>query len=66
MPGAVALSSTLALTSVTNRYGIQLANLGVDSAIKKSMPLRTALNVYKGKLVNKPIAEAHNMKFEEI
>ncbi len=66
MPGAVALSSTFALTSVTNRYGIQLANLGVDVAIKKSMPLKTALNVYKGKLVNKPVAEAHNMKFEEI
>jgi len=66
MPGAVALSSTFALTSVTNRYGIQLANLGVDAAIEKSMPLKTALNVYKGKLVNKPVAEAHNMKFEEI
>ena len=66
MPGAVALSSTLALTSVTNRYGIQLANLGVEAAIKKSEPLRTALNVYKGKLVNAPVAQAHNMKYEEI
>ncbi len=66
MPGAVALSSTLALTSVTNRYGIQLANLGVEAAIKNSEPLRTALNVYKGKLVNAPVAQAHNMKYEEI
>jgi len=66
MPGAVALSSTFALTSVTNRYGIPLANLGVDAAIEKSMPLKTALNVYKGKLTNKPVAEAHNMKFDEI
>ena len=66
MPGAVALSSTFALTSVTNRYGIQLANLGVDAAIKISMPLKTALNVYKGKLVNEPVAKAHNMKFEQI
>jgi len=66
MPGAVALSSTFALTSVTNRYGIPLANLGVDAAIKKSKPLKTALNVYKGKLVNKPVAEAHNIKFEKI
>jgi len=66
MPGAVALSSTFALTSVTNRYGIPLANLGVNAVIEKSKPLKTALNVYKGKLTNKPVAEAHNMKFDEI
>ena len=66
MPGAVALSSTLALTSVTNRYGIQLANLGVEAAIEKSEPLRTSLNVCKGKLVNAPVAQAHNMKYNEI
>ena len=66
MPGAVALSSTLALTSVTNRYGIELANLGVKAAIEKSKPLKTALNVYKGKLVNAPVAQAHNMRYEEI
>ena len=66
MPGAVALSSTFALASVTNRYGIPLANLGVNAVIEKSMPLKTALNVYKGKLTNKPVAKAHNMKFYEI
>ena len=66
MPGAVALSSTLALTSVTNRYGIQLANFGVEAAIEKSEPLRTSLNVCKGKLVNAPVAQAHNMKYNEI
>ncbi|MCF7790492.1 MAG: alanine dehydrogenase [Victivallales bacterium] len=65
MPGSVSLSSTYALTSVTNRYGLLIADKGVDTALKESAPIRSGLNCYKGKLTNKPVAEAHNMIYEE-
>lgn len=64
MPGSVSLSSTYALTSVTNPYGLMIANLGIEGALKESKQILTGLNVYKGKLTNKPVAEAHNMKYE--
>lgn len=65
MPGAVALSSTLALTSVTNRYGIKIANMGIKEALRTSKAILSGLNCYDGKLTNKAVAEATNMKFEE-
>jgi len=65
MPGAVALSSTYALTSVTNRYGLRIASMGIKEALKASRPILTGLNCFNGKLTNKAVAEAHKMKYEE-
>jgi alanine dehydrogenase len=64
MPGSVSLSSTYALTSVTNPYGLLIADIGIDAALKENKALLLGLNCYKGKLTNKPVADAHNMKFE--
>lgn len=61
MPGVVALSATNSLTSVTNRYGLLVADNGIDRALKMSAPLRRGLNLYKGKLTNKAVAEAHGL-----
>lgn len=63
MPGVVALSSTYALTSVTNTYGLFIANHGLEAAIEKSLPIRYGVNTYKGNLVNKPVAEALNLEY---
>ena len=65
MPGSVSLSSTYALTSVTNPYGLLIANKGIDTALAESKPILSGLNCYKGKLTNKPVAEAHDMKYEK-
>lgn len=65
MPGAVSLTSTLALTSVTNKYGLLIANLGLEKAIEASNPIRLGLNCYMGKLCNQKVAEALNLPFEE-
>ena len=65
MPGAVGLSSTYALTSVTNRYGLQIAQLGIDTALHSSKAIRAGLNCYKGKLTNRAVAEALDMKYSE-
>lgn len=65
MPGAVALSSTLALTSVTNRYGLLIAGEGIDGALQRSPAIRAGLNCYLGKLTNQRVAEAHSLAFVE-
>ena len=65
MPGSVSLTSTLALTSVTNKYGLLIANLGLEKAIEISKPIWFGLNCYMGKLCNRKVAEALNIPFEE-
>ncbi len=62
MPGAVSLSSTYALTSVTNRYGVMIANQGIDNALSQ-MQIKTGLNCMNGKLTNKAVADAHSMDY---
>ena len=63
MPGAVSLSSTMALTSVTNKYGLMIANLGLEAALAKSKPLQAGLNCYDGKLTNINVASALKMEY---
>ncbi|MBT3377224.1 MAG: alanine dehydrogenase [Lentisphaerae bacterium] len=58
MPGAVSLSSTRALTSVTNRYGLLIANEGIEAAAAQSAAIRGGLNTHHGKLTNAAVAEA--------
>jgi len=64
MPGVVALSSTYALTSVTNRYGLLIADIGAEKAVARSKAIRYGLNTYKGKITNEAVAEAFGMKYE--
>lgn len=63
MPGAVSRSSTLALTSVTNRYGLKLAELGLAGALADSKPLRGGLNCFDGKLTNAAVAQALQLPY---
>ncbi len=51
MPGAVALTSTLALTSVTLPYGLAIADKGAEAACRADEALLRGLNTYRGKLV---------------
>jgi alanine dehydrogenase len=63
MPGAVGRTSTYALTNVTTPYALQLANLGVDKAVKQSQALATGLNVHRGKITHPAVAEAFNLEY---
>jgi alanine dehydrogenase len=56
MPGAVARTSTFALTNVTLKYARMIAKDGVDRAIMRDKPLRLGVNIYKGKLVYEQVA----------
>lgn len=56
MPGAVARTSTFALTNVTLKYARMIAKDGIDRAIMRDKPLRLGVNIYKGKLVYEQVA----------
>jgi alanine dehydrogenase len=58
MPACVARTSTFALTNATFPYALKLANMGYEKALAMDVSLRKGLNVYKGKLTSKPVAEA--------
>ncbi len=55
MPGAVAHTSTYALTNATLPYALKLANQGVD-ALRNDAALRKGLNVADGKVTLEAIA----------
>mgnify|MGYP003450264412 FL=1 len=61
MPGAVAKTSTIALTNVTTPYALQIANTGVVAALLQNSSLAKGLNTYDGQLTYDKVGEAHNM-----
>ena len=63
MPGAVSFTSTNALGNATLRYGLALANLGPEGAVKKDPGLMEGLNIYKGAVTYKGVAVAHGLPF---
>ena len=66
MPGAVALSSTKALTSATLPYGLMIAELGLETACSKSTAIKLGVNLYRGNLVYPAVAKAFNLPFKPI
>jgi len=62
MPGAVAGTSTYALTNATQPYVQKLAE-GPIATIKGDHGLREGVNCYKGKLTYKAVADAFNMAY---
>ena len=60
MPGAVPHTSTLALTNATFPYLMRLANLGAEAALRADAGLADGLNVYRGKLTHRGVAESQS------
>jgi len=58
MPGAVARTSTMALTNATLPYAIALANKGWKRATEEDPALANGLNVVPGEIVYEPVKEA--------
>ena len=56
MPGAVPRTSTLALNQATLPYGLAIANLGYQRALKENKGLLQGLNTYLGKITCEPVA----------
>ena len=64
MPGAVGRTSTYALCNATLPYAIDLADQGVEAAARASAAIRSAVNVYNGRLVQPAVAAAFGLPCE--
>ena len=64
IPGAVARTSTLALTSVTLPYLIKIADEGIEGAAEDPA-LAKGLSTLDGHLVSEPVAEAHDLSYTD-
>ncbi len=64
MPGAVARTSTFALTNATIPYLLKLANMGYVKACAEDPGLAAGVNMNNRKITNKPVAEAFGLPFE--
>ena len=65
MPGAVPRTSTIALTNATLKYGLMIANQGLEKACDNNA-IKTGVNCYLGKLTNKNVADAHGYEYIEL
>jgi alanine dehydrogenase len=63
MPGVVPRTSTYALTGATLPYIVQIANKGVEKALREDTSLLAGLNTYRGKITCEPVAKAMNMDY---
>lgn len=64
MPGAVARTSAFALNNATLPFALKLANLGAEAAMKADPHLAAGLNVYKGKIAFKAVADDLDLPYE--
>jgi alanine dehydrogenase len=65
MPGAVAYSSTLALTSVTLNYGLVIADLGLEEAARTHEPIKKGINILNHTCVHPAVAESCDLPYTE-
>jgi alanine dehydrogenase len=65
MPGAVAYTSTRALTSVTLSFGRQIADLGVAQAAANNPAIRKGLNIAGGKCVHEGVARSCDLPYSQ-
>lgn len=63
MPGAVAGTSTFALTNVTLPYVLEITNKGYKAAVKDNKALAQGVNVFAGWVTYAAVAEALNLPY---
>lgn len=66
IPGAVARTSTIALTNATLPYAVKLADSGFTKAVKSSEELARGVNTCQGQLVSKPVADSLGLEHTEL
>ncbi len=66
MPGAVAKTSTIALTNATLPYAAQIANKGWQRAMRENPEIKLGANVMKGKVTYQAVAETFGLEYTPI
>ncbi|SHE76460.1 L-alanine dehydrogenase [Desulfacinum infernum DSM 9756] len=66
MPGAVAKTSTLALTNATLPYAVEIANKGWKRAMQENQEIKLGANVVDGKVTYKGVADAFGLEYVPI
>jgi alanine dehydrogenase len=66
MPGAVARTSTAALTNATLPYAIEIANKGWKKAMQENKEIKRGANVIRGKVTYKAVADAFGLDYTPV
>ncbi len=66
MPGALARTSTFALTNATFPHALELAEKGYRRAFRENPALALGLNVYKGHVTHPAVADSLDMEYVPI
>jgi len=66
MPGAVPMTSTVALTNATLPYVVQIADKGYRQAILENNEIRKGANIILGRITYKNVAEAFGLPYTPV
>jgi alanine dehydrogenase len=66
MPGAVPLTSTVALTNATLPYALEISDCGWQEVARKNPGIREGLNVVCGKVTYAGVADAFGMDYTSV
>lgn len=63
MPGAVPLTSTMALNHAVLPYALRIADMGWETALKADAGFRNGLNICRGAVTHQGVAQSLNMPY---
>lgn len=66
MPGAVGRTSTFALCNVTLPWTLRIADLGLERAVEQSCPIASAVNIHRGRVTNRAVAETFGLEYSPV
>ena len=66
MPGAVAKTSTIALTNATLPYAVEIATKGWKQAMRDSDEIKPGANIISGKVTYKAVADAFKLAYTPV
>lgn len=66
IPGAVAMTSTYALSNATTKYAKAIGELGLKAACEKLPEIISGINTFNGYMANEAVAEDLNMEYKEL
>lgn len=66
MPGAVPRTSTLALNHATLKYGLLIANQGLEQACRTCPDIYSGINTYNGALTCQNVSESLNLTYTDV